>query len=360
MRLLFVTQTIDADHPALAQTIDLVGELADRFDAVTVLCDSVGRHELPSNVELVTFGAGTRAARGVRFARAAATRLLSRHRPDAALVHMVPLFLLLLTPLAKAARVPLLLWYTHWHASRSLRVATRLADVVLSVDRRSFPLETAKLRATGHAIDVERFTPAPAPPSRGDRPLRLLALGRTARWKGYETLLEGLRLALERGLDAELELRGPALTEDERAHRAELQQAVAASDVLRPRVRIEDAVPRDGIPAVLRSADVLVSPAQPEGRETLDKVVYEAAACGLPVIASNTALADFLGDLPLALDFPPRDADALARRLLDVHAAGAEARRRVGAHLRRRVVERHSVRSWADAVAALVAAESRK
>jgi glycosyltransferase involved in cell wall biosynthesis len=356
MRLLFVTQTIDADHPALAQTIDLVRTLAARFESVAVLCGSVGRHDLPANVSFTTFQAGSRAGRGLRFARAA-RRELAR-RPDAALVHMVPLFLVLLAPLAKARRVPLLLWYTHWHASRSLRLATRLADVVLSVDGRSFPLETPKLQATGHAIDVERF--APGDGVRDEGPLRLLALGRMARWKGHETTLEGLRLAVEGGLEARLELRGPALTDDERAHQAELERAVTASDALRERVRIEPPVARDEIPAALRSADALVSATQPRGSETLDKVVYEAAACGVPVVSSNSALQEFLGGLPLQLSFRPRDAEGLARALRALDAAGAEERRRVGLELRRRVVERHSVESWADAVAALVARKSRK
>lgn len=351
MRLLFVTQTIDADHPVLAQTIDLVRALSGRFDSVSVLCNSVGRHDLPPSVELVTFGASSRPGRGLRFARAARAEL--RRRPDAALVHMVPLFLVLLAPLAKAARVPLLLWYTHWHASRSLRLATRLADVVLSVDRRSFPLATAKLRATGHAIDVERFTPDDE--ARADGRLRLLSLGRLARWKGHETTLAGLALAVERGLDAELELRGPALTDDEQAHRLELERAIASSPALRRRAQIMPAVPREEIPAALRAADALVSATQPRGGETLDKVVYEAAACGVPVVASNAALAEFLDGLSLTLAFPPRDADALARVLLELDAAGAAERRRTGLELRRRVAEQHSLASWADAVAALVA-----
>ena len=158
---------------------------------------------------------------------------------------------------------------------RSLRAATRLADVVLSVDRRSFPLETAKLHATGHAIDVERFTPGGD--GRRDGRLRLLSLGRMARWKGHATTLEGLRLAVEAGLDAELELRGPALTDDELAHRAELERTVAEAPELASRVRIEPPVAREEIPAALRAADALVSATQPRGSETLDKVVYEAA-----------------------------------------------------------------------------------
>ena len=75
----------------------------------------------------------------------------------------------------------------------------------------------------------------------------------------------------------------------------------------------------------------------------------------MPVLASNTALDEFLGGLPLELRFPARDARALADRLLALAAAGPERRAEAGAELRRRVVEGHSLDSWADAVVAAVA-----
>jgi glycosyltransferase involved in cell wall biosynthesis len=266
---------------------------------------------------------------------------------------MVPVFLTLAAPLAKARRVPLLLWYTHWHAGRALHVATGLADAVLSVDRRSFPLETPKARGIGHAIDVDRFRPR-----QGDRtpgPLRLLALGRTARWKGYGTMLDALEAAP--ALDAQLEIRGPQLTDDERAHRTELEARIAGSEALRERVRLEPPVPRDEIPGLLAAADALVSATEPRGSETLDKVVFEAAACGVPVVASNTALDELLAGLPLRLRFAARDAADLAAVLREVDAAGAATRAAAGRELRRRVVEQHSVDHWADAVLAVAREE---
>jgi glycosyltransferase involved in cell wall biosynthesis len=356
MKLVLVTQTLDQEHPTLAQTLDLVDALAARVEELTVLCQSVGTHPpLPANVHVRTFGAGSRPGRGVRFLRALGVELRSTVRPDAVLAHMVPLYVVLAWPLARPLGVRIGLWYTHWHAGRLLRIAVMLADTILSVDTRSFPLRSPKVRGIGHAIDVDLFSPGP--PRQQEGTLRLVALGRTARWKGYETMLA----ALERpGVGAELEIRGPQLTEDERAHRAELEARVAASQTLAGRVAIRGPSPRAELPELLRSADALVSATEPHGSETLDKVVYEAAACGIPVLASNAALAEFLGGLPLALSFPPRDGDALAERLRELGAASASVRAETGAELRRRVLDGHSVGAWADAVVANLARQSGK
>jgi glycosyltransferase involved in cell wall biosynthesis len=342
MRLVFVTQTLDPEHGSLAQTLDLVEALAARVDEVRVLAADDRWGDAPANVVVRTYGARGKLERGVAFERELASSLGGT---DAVLVHMVPTFLILAAPAAKARRVPLLLWYTHWHASRSLRFATKLADVVLSVDRSSFPLDSQKVRGIGHAIDVDVFDAPPAEPHAG--PLRLLALGRTARWKGLGTLLEAFRIA---DLDATLELRGPSLTPDEVVHRRELEAAASGDS----RVTVEQPVPRADVPGLLRVADVVVSPAEPRAGATLDKAVYEAAACSRPVITTNAALAPFLRDLPLPLLAPPRDPAALARSLAAVVGASANERAEIGAELRRRVVRDHSLAHWADAVISTV------
>ena len=75
-----------------------------------------------------------------------------------------------------------------------------------------------------------------------------------------------------------------------------------------------------------------------------DKVVYEAAASCVPVLASNPLFDDLLPD---ELRFERDDVEGLAERLRTL-----ERRRRP--ELRERVARDHSVEHWADGILATV------
>jgi len=321
--LVFITQQVDPDHPALGAAVPKITALARRFDEVVVLADSAVDGVLPGNCDVRLFGAPGRLARGRRLVAA-----LPR-RPAAVLAHMVPLFAIVAAPAVRPRHVPLLLWFTHWKPTRTLVLAERLSTHVLTVDETTFPLRSRKVVPIGHGIDTDAFACARREPAPR---LRALALGRTSPAKGLETIVEAARLA-----DVDLELRGPSLTGGERAERARLEALG---------VTVEPPLPRSEVPGLLMRKDVLVNNMR-EG--ALDKVVYEAAATCLPVVASNRGFADVL---PPELRFASDDVAGLAARLRFVAEADRGA---IGRALRERVEARHSVEHWADEVARVAA-----
>jgi glycosyltransferase involved in cell wall biosynthesis len=321
-RFIFATQKIDPEHPLLGAAVPKIRALAERVDEVVVLAGEAVDGVLPDNCRVHLFGASSRFERGRIFATALNRELSPR--PVAVLSHMVPLYAILAAPLTRPRQVPLILWFTHWKVTRRLKLAARFATAVVTVDRRSFPFDSRKVVAIGHGIDMNAF-PCVAR-ERGDS-LRVLALGRTSPAKGLETIVRAAELA-----GAELELRGPSLTDEERAERARLGELG---------IRIEEPLPHGEIASLLARKDVLVNNMR-EG--SLDKVVYEAAATCMPVLASNAGFDDVL---PPELRFRCDDADDLAAKL----SALADADRdEIGSGLRAKVAERHSVEHWADAV----------
>lgn len=326
-RLVFVTQAADPAQPVLGATLAKIRELALRLDELVVVAASVDRSALPENCRAYSFAAPIQALRGARYLAVLGPEL--RRRPLAVVCHMSPIFALLAAPLAKPLRVPLLLWFTQQAAGRKLALAERTVDVILSVDERSVPLRSAKVRAIGHGIDVAAI---PRLPERKPPLRRLLGLGRYSRAKGWDTALR----ALAELPDATLRLHGPILTPAERSHRLELEQLSVELGVA-DRLVLGGEVPYAEVSRLLASADALVNPTV---GNAADKVVYEAAASCLPVFAASPVF-DTL--LPRELRFPAGDAAALAERIRAYdHGAGPE--------LRRRVAEEHSSAHWAERV----------
>jgi glycosyltransferase involved in cell wall biosynthesis len=327
-RIVFATQVVDPDDPILGAVVPKVRALAQRVDEVAVLALRAVPGALPENCSVYLFGGPSKWARGRRYLSALRREL--EPKPIAVVAHSVPLYAILAAPVARPARVPLLLWFTHWKPSRTLVLAERVSTAILSVDRRSFPLDSGKVFPIGHGIDTDRFACA----ERAAGPLRAVALGRTSPAKGLETIARAATLA-----EVELEVYGPSATAEERAERRRL---------LDLGVELLDPVPYSDVPALLASRDVLVNNMR-EG--SLDKIVYEAASTCMPVLASNAGFDDVL---PPELRFPRDDPDTLAERLRTLTGMDRNA---LGRELRARVVARHSAGHWADRVLEVAALE---
>jgi glycosyltransferase involved in cell wall biosynthesis len=143
--------------------------------------------------------------------------------------------------------------------------------------------------------------------------------------------VRGFRIARDSGLDALLELRGATGSVAEEQQKGRLV-ALAGDDV-----EVGGPLPHGELPALFARSDLLIN-----NHRAADKVVYEAAASCLPVLASAEAFAELLPD---ELRF--HGAEQLAERLLALD-------RRRRPELRAAVEARHSVDHWADQLLAAV------
>jgi glycosyltransferase involved in cell wall biosynthesis len=335
MKLVFATQQVDPAHPTLGAAAAMVRALAERVDEVVVLASSAATDVLPRNVRFRSFAAPTQALRGLRF-EAELLREIVRGRPDGFLAHMSPVYALLAAPLLRPLRIPVLLWFTQQRAGANLDRAARVVDVILSVDQRSVPLASAKVRAIGHGIDIDAFECVDRPRREG---VRLLSLGRYSKVKGHDVAVRALPAL--RG--ASLTVRGEEATPNDATVRARL--AALARDLgLEGRVQLLDAVPRGEVPRLFTESDVLVNATH---GMSADKVVFEALAACTPVVAASPV---FDALLPSALRFTDGDPAGLASAIRAAAALSWEERR----SLRARVEAEHSVEHWADEVVAAV------
>jgi len=200
----------------------------------------------------------------------------------------------------------------------------RERDVVARVDRivatctdEAFELmrmgaDRSKVTVVPCGVDLERFRPDGPREERG-LPHRLLYAGRLVERKGIGNAIT----ALADVPGAELVVAGgsprAALGQDPEAQRL---RALAEACGVADRVELRGRVPHDELPALLRSADALVSVPwyEPFGITPL-----EAMACGVPVVASAVGgMIDTVVDGLTGRHVPPRDPERLAAVLRDV------------------------------------------
>jgi glycosyltransferase involved in cell wall biosynthesis len=202
-----------------------------------------------------------------------------------------------------------------------------------------------KLPVVHCGIDTERFTPSPdgAPPKSAPT---VLAVGRLDPRKGHSLLVEALGRLVGDGTDARVIIVGEG---PERATLERLARDLGVSD----RLSLPGAVGQDEIGSWFASADVFCVPSLAEG---LPVVLMEAMASELPVVAPRLmGIPELVEDGVNGTLVTPGRADELAAAL-DRQLADPEARRRMGAAGRERVLAEFEVGECSRQVAELMRA----
>lgn len=212
-------------------------------------------------------------------------------------------------------------------------VAATCSDEVFELVRMGIP--RSRIAVVPCGVDTDEFRPDGPCAPRSER-FRLTTVGRLVRRKGFDVAIRALT-ALP---DAELVIAGgPAsgsVREDEEGCRLlDLAEELG----VRTRLVMPGQIPRDRMPELLRSTDVVVcSP----WYEPFGIVPLEAMACGKPVVASAVGgLTDTVVDGVTGVHVPPRNADALGRALHRLLAQSVQ-REQFGHAGRDRAVQRYS------------------
>ncbi len=228
-----------------------------------------------------------------------------------------------------------------WHL-RLDRLTSRLSvgAVCVSEGVRRFSIEVAglnpdRLTVIPNGVDQARFEGAqPLPRAQlgvsEDAPLTLF-VGRLVPQKGIEELLRAARVVSARRPFWRLLIAGDGPLRDRLAALSRDEPALAAA--------VRWLGPRDDVPRLLRSADILVLPSLWEG---MPNVVLEAMAAGLPVLGTQVEGTEELvvpGQTGWLV--PPGDSEALAAALLEAIDNPTDLKAR-GERGRLRVRERYS------------------
>lgn len=228
-------------------------------------------------------------------------------------------------------------------AAALTRGAGRAPDVVVVLSRAERDAWQALLpdqavAVVPNGIDCAAFRRFNRPAHDPQALLRVVYVGRLARGKGLDELLEGLRLAREQGVAARLVLAGTG--PEEPRLRRRVREAGLADDVSFAGAAFGEHKAR-----LLSVSDVLALPSYSEG---LPYALLEAMAAGVvPLVTPVGAVPDVVEDGVHGALVAPRDAPALARALRRL-AADRAALARMSAACRQRVAAEYSLERMAE------------
>jgi len=156
----------------------------------------------------------------------------------------------------------------------------------------------------GISLKEGRVAPAPMVP-----PLRILALGRFVRTKGYDVLLRAAKMLAAMGLEFQLTLAGSG------PRGVQLKYLAWKLD-LRPRVSFPGFIPYDRVADLFSAADIFVMPCvvhSSNDRDGIPNVIMEALLHRLPVVATDVSgISEVIRDRETGLLVPQKNAAALA------------------------------------------------
>jgi glycosyltransferase involved in cell wall biosynthesis len=276
MKLLIVTQVVDTEHPILGFFVRWSLEFAKHCEHVHIICLQEGSHNLPDNVTVHSLGKESGAGRLTYLWRFYKLIWQLRHEYDNVFVHMNQIYVILGAPFWRAWGKRVGLWYTHGTVSKSLRLAEKCTHTIFTASAEGCQMKSDKIMITGHGIDTEHFKPNQSE----EKKIDLVTVGRITESKNLLQLVNILG-EIRKKLDVSLTIVGATVTAEEQQYEKKLHAHVVTQN-LSDQVHFIGRVSQADLPTVLNQSKIFVTVAQ---NGSLDKVVLEAMACGLPMVS---------------------------------------------------------------------------
>lgn len=316
MKLLIVTQVVDSEDSYLGFFVRWIEEFAKHVERIEIICLKEGDHNFYSAKNAVPRSENSEefSGTGVRVHSLGKEKGVSRmsyvfnfyryiwrlrHDYDAVFVHMNPEYVILGGPFWRLWGKNIALWYTHKSVNLKLRIAAIFTDIIFTASKESFRLRNKKVHVMGHGIDVDFFVPD----SGISRGTAVLSVGRLSPTKRHDLVI---RAAEHFPNEVRIAGEGPEMGTLEN---------LAERLALASRMHFLGSKTQEQLREEYRKAGVFVHTSE---TGSLDKVILEALACGLPVITTSTTLSD----LPVVAVSATPDAVAggvLATRQTDTH-----------------------------------------
>ncbi len=344
MKLLIIVNKLDCNDDLLGFFTGWLDDLARRCASIVVVTQFQGMYACPANVEIHLINKKQMASRLRRLICLWRIVWSERKTYDTIFCFMAPAWLVAVWPVAALARKKTAFWYAVWKGSFKLRVATWLADRIVTSVPQAFPIASSKIVAVGQGVDTEQFSMALQAATEG-----VLFLGRISPVKHIELLLQACAFIRERApvvfAHVRITIAGAPTSDIDRDYECWLVQ-LANTLQLQNTIQWLGRVPHSQASNLYHRHQLFVN-MTPTG--SFDKTMLEAMASGCIAIASNQALTPFLDeDVRRFCIFPEGNSEDLALRMIKLMTVPEETRAVVRQAQRAVIIEHHSRQRLAE------------
>lgn len=283
MKLLFITQKMDSQDTILGFVTNWVSNFALDWSQIDVICLEKGDiSSLPDSVKVFSLGKEFGRSRLKYFKKFFYYVLFKTHRYDAVFVHMNQEYILLAGWWWWLKGKKVYLWRNHHAGSFLTDLAVFFCDKVFCTSKFSYTAKFKKTILMPVGIDLDKFYPKEG---LAKQPGSILFLSRISPVKKAHILLEALGLVAKEGYSFSANFYGDTLAKD-KPYREELNDLRKKYN-LEKRVEFLPGVPNYLTPDLYNKHSLFINLSS---SGMYDKTIFEALACGCPVLACNLNL----------------------------------------------------------------------
>lgn len=313
MKLLIITQKVDSNDPILGFFHRWIEEFSLHYESVLIICLEKGVFDLPENVKIFSLGKEYYHSRVFYLINFFKLIISNRHCYDKIFVHMNPVYVVLAGWLWNfILQKEIFMWYTHKSVDWKLYLAEKFAVKIFTASMESFRLNSKKVLAIGHGIDINFFKPLNKNVNYDtkSKELFLLSISRISETKKIHILISALEKLHISGIFAQLTIIGGPITKIDQIYENNLKNQI--SDYLSKYILWVGPLSNKNILNHIQSSDIFIH-ASDTG--SLDKSILEAMACEKITISSNDAAESILKPIDPHLVFRNGDSDNLAENI---------------------------------------------
>jgi len=286
MILLVITQTVDYKDDNLGFFHRWLEVFSSHVSELHVITAFLGMCNLPENVSVYSLGKEIHASRMKRYFRFYRYLFKVLPRADAIFVHMIPMWVLLVFPVAIFFRKNIYLWYTHKSVPLFLRLAEKIATCIFTASSESFRLSSKKVFILGHGIDKDHFRQSST--IKPNNFFRILSASRISNIKNIEKMVltaDYLRKIFPKDKKFELIIAGSPRTRDDEVYFHHIKNMVNKLNMDNI-IKFIGSKSQDEMAKEYQQSNLFLSFSF---TGSLDKSVLEAMSSGVNILTSNEA-----------------------------------------------------------------------